>query len=739
MLTKMWKCVLVVALLIMCGCSSSTTDTSNSNEPTNQNVTVIDEEEKEIILSLLSITNFSELEDTFVFNYTKNDITWGLFITEDYSIICYMDDSLSLPLDGFLGYDVFKEDARFFINFIAGEYYIFLDQEDYNLAYSKDLETFYVFDSENDYEISDDFLSMTDYWNLDYVLSEDEKQVQNELSMIGLTYEDLTKIKYADLKNIDINQLQEASGDKEDENTPLTVQHSKYYDDFYVLGEKQKDSRDKRGLEIIDLDDDPVFNLIQQFADALSEGKMSDALSYCCEDTELYQKIQRLSSPDFYEEYAGTIIDNDKALQKQLSELTSFKKFVNGLMEMYYLNGLSLYVATIIDENHREYQVNFTYVKDDSLKNMYDINYNDYRNDLLTTYPEFENEENLNNSNDAKYAVFEQFGDQILNNIKESYIHSVVQRSNLFIVDMELIDGEWKIATFNELDRLINQTVSAKKPEELTIVENNEYSLLASIMNQAWSYAWEFGVELYSFNKEREKALSYITYDVMHNILKNTIYVKKIEEGLFSSDYHYKRTLDKTDYLYYGEVNSDSEPDGYGMLLEDYDGGYILSYVGNFEDGKSKGYGISCDIFESVASGTSWAFAMIPVYDDEEYIYVAHRFREGYFENNTLSGIGNTYIIATNDNGKTCHFSYTVGEYKDGIVNGRAKEYEKGILKFEGIEKDGEYSEGTEYYENSTVKYSGQYSNGQYDGEGVLYDVNGNIIHSGTFDYGDIK
>lgn len=63
--------------------------------------------------------------------------------------------------------------------------------------------------------------------------------------------------------------------------------------------------------------------------------------------------------------------------------------------------------------------------------------------------------------------------------------------------------------------------------------------------------------------------------------------------------------------------------------------------------------------------------------------------------------------------------------------------YADGVLKFEGIYKDGKpngYGRG--YYETGSLKYEGTWTNGNYDGDGTLYDENGNIIYSGKWSNG---
>ena len=60
--------------------------------------------------------------------------------------------------------------------------------------------------------------------------------------------------------------------------------------------------------------------------------------------------------------------------------------------------------------------------------------------------------------------------------------------------------------------------------------------------------------------------------------------------------------------------------------------------------------------------------------------------------------------------------------------------YPDGILKFEGIYKDGKANGyGKAYYQSGKLQYEGMWANGIYHGEGTLFDEESNIIYSGEW------
>jgi len=78
------------------------------------------------------------------------------------------------------------------------------------------------------------------------------------------------------------------------------------------------------------------------------------------------------------------------------------------------------------------------------------------------------------------------------------------------------------------------------------------------------------------------------------------------------------------------------------------------------------------------------------------------------------------------------------GEFSDNLYNGLGVlYYSSGSKKFDGIFKDGLYSEGTEYYENGNIKYQGGFSDGKYNGAGKIYSDNAQIWYDGNLVMGE--
>ncbi len=77
------------------------------------------------------------------------------------------------------------------------------------------------------------------------------------------------------------------------------------------------------------------------------------------------------------------------------------------------------------------------------------------------------------------------------------------------------------------------------------------------------------------------------------------------------------------------------------------------------------------------------------------------------------------------------------GEFLDGILNGKVKEYYKGKLKFEG-EYLYDYKRKGKEYINGILEYEGEYLCGRkWNGKG--YDENGNIIYELKNGNGKVK
>ena len=74
------------------------------------------------------------------------------------------------------------------------------------------------------------------------------------------------------------------------------------------------------------------------------------------------------------------------------------------------------------------------------------------------------------------------------------------------------------------------------------------------------------------------------------------------------------------------------------------------------------------------------------------------------------------------------------GEYINGKLNGKGKQYFFGQLIFVGDYMDGiKNGFGKEYYINGVLKYHGEYQDGKYNGKGKEYDYFGRLIFEGEY------
>ena len=80
-------------------------------------------------------------------------------------------------------------------------------------------------------------------------------------------------------------------------------------------------------------------------------------------------------------------------------------------------------------------------------------------------------------------------------------------------------------------------------------------------------------------------------------------------------------------------------------------------------------------------------------------------------------------------------YIFYIGEYINGLINGKGKEYYDNKLIFEGEYLNGKRSgKGKEYYINDKLKFEGEYLYG-HRFKGKEYDKNGELIYEGEYLY----
>lgn len=229
-----------------------------------------------------------------------------------------------------------------------------------------------------------------------------------------------------------------------------------------------------------------------------------------------------------------------------------------------------------------------------------------------------------------------------------------------------------------------------------------------------------------------------------------------------------KSTLEKSKYMYYGELK-DNEPNGEGVLLKsiDKDNIYAIRYVGQFKDGTYNGFGLHYDSLDPIIIGYDLSGMGI------EYLSY-----EGEFKNGRHYGRGKLYLPKINkDNYEEAMDNYVdkngkviesfeediynksdsdsviskmplfpskfsgYGEFKNNVLNGNGTEYySNGNVKYNGEFRNNEYSgDGKLYYENGKIEYEGEFKDSKYNGKGTLYNKDGSIKYKGKWINGEQK
>lgn len=314
------------------------------------------------------------------------------------------------------------------------------------------------------------------------------------------------------------------------------------------------------------------------------------------------------------------------------------------------------------------------------------------------------------------------------------------------------------------------------------LVENQDINLfLGQIFELIFPYLENNNMKYYDF-KEREKLISYLTYDVYQEALENCCYVEEMpSEGSYMTPNYFHKTLNESIYLYYGDFDENNCPTGTGILFQnvsDYDGNttLLLRYVGDFSNGLFEGYGIEFDqnMYDKNYNTSSYDID----YYNKNFLYVnAGYLHESYYKEGRSINQSNVYSMnlfesityAKNPDDITISdLKYSlksmkylpeegIWEYnsywygcpqfigyfdKDGNEIGFGKSYYSYSpnLCYEGDFLNGEYhGKGKKYLENGNLIYEGEFQEGRYHGNGILYDEEGKVLHEGEFVEGDIK
>lgn len=142
--------------------------------------------------------------------------------------------------------------------------------------------------------------------------------------------------------------------------------------------------------------------------------------------------------------------------------------------------------------------------------------------------------------------------------------------------------------------------------EQQILVENETNAgLLRGALTRFTVYAASKGIELNQFDKRNELNVYFTNLLASKEKIDQNAYYLSRESALFQDDYFAVTDLIcetpcPYSYLFYiGEVNSNKRPNGRGMIgiirkesFDDENPTRIVTYIGEFKDGRKNGYGI---------------------------------------------------------------------------------------------------------------------------------------------------
>jgi len=277
-----------------------------------------------------------------------------------------------------------------------------------------------------------------------------------------------------------------------------------------------------------------------------------------------------------------------------------------------------------------------------------------------------------------------------------------------------------------------------------------EYNVLSVLFHEP--YLDFFGIRA-NYSSERKGLMKKIEKALSEEPSSVTIQ----KGGWFSNDYYALTANKYGSTFYYGKIK-DNKPDGFGVLTNgkvdlaqlDTIGGLI--YAGDFSKGRFDGYGAK--FYTTYSSDEQYVDSIIEEGNlDASYRELAVAYLKNYvsydgqWKDGEMEGKGNVFLymadrtnpVQTGYWGGPCYpASFFITTVKNDQCSGSTKEYEYGLLIYDGEMKDGyRKGKGVSYYYNGQKKYDGKWSSDKYNGAGKLYDENGKLVYSGKWKDGD--
>lgn len=299
-----------------------------------------------------------------------------------------------------------------------------------------------------------------------------------------------------------------------------------------------------------------------------------------------------------------------------------------------------------------------------------------------------------------------------------------------------------------------DSNVKTEQNEEENDSKIAEDSLLYPKLQYYVLYADEHDIELPRF-KERNEVANQLTQKNYDGEWGEVVYARNVTSFVKPDSYVKTNDEEEIDYLYWGELNNDGEPDGMGVLYRityEYtldDPELVIKYIGYFKDGFFDGYGVLFDDLEDIDTEFDRTHVYSPTldnYDDfNEPIY------EGYFKEGYKSGTGvsivSTFAMPMPDTEEAyprddSEYMITIGNYDDDYEEGEVRIYSMGFLVYEGEMSNG-YLDGKgklySFEKPGVLEYEGEFKEDEYNGKGTLYNEDGSVEYKGEFENGAAK
>ena len=226
-----------------------------------------------------------------------------------------------------------------------------------------------------------------------------------------------------------------------------------------------------------------------------------------------------------------------------------------------------------------------------------------------------------------------------------------------------------------------------------------------------------------------------------------SVYLYSYEDDV-KGDYEYDKdqsngviTLDDTSYDFeVADFEMDVEDMGVYTMVDDEEFDIDEFIEDNYAD-SSSAETTSPDVTDTTAAAATTAAttaAVETVTDMSLTLSLSFGDRDGTYSGEIENGLPNGYGTFTSTNSEVLIWEYE-GMFVDGHFEGQgATGWEDGFAEAGEYKNDLLNGEGQEYWYD-VLRYQGSYTDGVENGTGTLYNHHGEVIFTGTFNYGFIQ